>query len=130
MKSYKEFINEGQVRFTKNLYKGEVPDDILDKLDDSDPTDNKTYSEWIVKGYLKAVNKSVYLEDLYKVKEYLTIYEKMKKKNLINKDIFFFKDYKDLFLKMKEVGGIGEPTTDEMYLIEDRYYINNKEAEV
>jgi hypothetical protein len=130
MKTYKEFINEAQVRFSKNLYKDKVPDDVLDNLVNSDPTSTKTYCDWIVKGYLKSDNKSVYLEDLYKVTEYLLTYEKMKKRNLINKDIFSFKNYKDLFLKIKEVGGFGEPTESDTYLIEDRYYINNKEAEI
>ena len=95
MKTYKEFIFEAQVRFSKNLYKDKVPDDILSELIIVDPSPNKSYCDWIVKGYLKAVNKEIYLEDLYKVKEYLEMYEKLKKKKLIDKDIYKFSDYKD-----------------------------------
>jgi hypothetical protein len=47
-----------------------------------------------------------------------------------DKDIYKFSDYKELYQKMKEIGGLGEPTSDESYLIEDRYYIKNDEADV
>jgi len=53
MKTYQEFINEAQVRFSKNLYKDKVSVDVLNKLIESDPSDSKSYSDWIVKGYLK-----------------------------------------------------------------------------
>ena len=130
MKTYKEFINEAQVRFSKDVYKDKVPVDVLNKLVECDPTLTKSYSNWIVNSYIKSDEKRLFLEDLYKVGKYLELYDKYKKKNLIEKDIFKFKDYKELFKKMTEIGGLGEPTSDENYLLTDKYFINKGEAEV
>jgi hypothetical protein len=75
---------------------------IVKDIVNADPTSNDgknkgLYSEWLVNLYKK---NNLKLEDLYKAKEYLTIFDKIKNK-LSNRDINFYKTLPDLFLVIK-----------------------------
>jgi hypothetical protein len=45
-------------------------------------------------------------------------------------DINYYNDYKALFNDISKIGGTGNPTEDENYLLTDRYYLNNGDAEL
>lgn len=56
-------------------------DDILQNIEDGDPTNNKQYAQWLTKMY---ANTNVRLEDIRStMKEYLTKFEILKRKKLI-----------------------------------------------
>jgi hypothetical protein len=102
LKVYEDYIFEGKKEFLQGKYKLEP--DLFNKLIDADPTNGK-YFEWIITRYIKSKDKKVYLEDLYKIKEYLTTFDVLKKQYKIKEtDIGKYLDYKDLFLKISEIG--------------------------
>jgi hypothetical protein len=130
--NYNEYILESnnKIEVLKFKFK-DISDDVFDKLVDADPTNNKAYLNWILNTYNKSDNKKVYIEDLYKVKEYLILFDKLKSQHkLEHTDINYYNDYKALYNDLNKIGGTGEPTEDENYLLTDRYYINNNEAEI
>jgi hypothetical protein len=130
--NYTKFLNESlnKIDFLRNKYK-DISDKDFNILVDAVPSTNKQYLDWILKCYNNSDDKKVYIEDAYKIKEYLSLFTEYKNKNrIVVKDINKYKDYKDLYKTLSEIGGLGKPTEDEHYLIDDRYYINNKEAEL
>lgn len=74
---------------------------------DADPTPNKKYKVWILR-MKKAGLKS---EDLYKITEYLTVFDKYKQK-LDVKDINQYKSVSDLFAAIKPIKDAIESGTD------------------
>ena len=86
------------------------------------------YSKWLLslrrKGKLKK-------EDLYKAREYLTLYDELKRQNLLAddaKDIGKINSLPELFILNNRFGGTGQIKDDENYLLNDRYFINNGQA--
>lgn len=65
---------------------------------DADPTPNKKYRVWILRMKKAGLKK----EDLYKIKEYLTIFDKYKQK-LDVKDINQYKSVSNLFAAIKPI---------------------------
>jgi hypothetical protein len=89
-----------------------------------------TYSKWLLKLFQDG---KLLLEDLYKATEYLSMFDKLKAQKVITRveaDINRYGSLPDLFKQLKQIGGTGETGKDESYLLNDRYYINQGEAEV
>ena len=84
----------------KSLDNKPIEQSDIDKIFDSDPSINKSYVNWLIHLY-KNTNKKLFLEDLYKAKDYLTIYDDAKKKNKIQderaKNIFNIKTLPELY---------------------------------
>jgi hypothetical protein len=136
---FHDFLNESKLEDIYTKYYADIESDIFNKLISADPTTiikngevakMGSYSKWLLSLYK---NKSLKLEDLYKATNYLTTFDKLKKRNLLSgqqADILSFKSLPELFKLITKVGGTGKPSKDESYLIEDRYFINNDQAEV
>ncbi|MDA3778764.1 MAG: WG repeat-containing protein [Bacteroidales bacterium] len=114
-----------RIEYLKKRYQ-KIPFLIFHKLIQLDPTSNHKYSQWILNLYYKNKIKE---EDYYKVTDYLLQFEDVKHKLLI-KDINRYKTLPNLISVIKNIGGSGKTTIDENYLIADRYYIKNGEAEL
>ena len=86
------------------------------------------YSKWLLSLYRKGKLKK---EDLYKAREYLTLYNELKRQNLLDdkaKDIGKINSLPELFVLNNKFGGTGKIKDDENYLLSDRYFINNGQA--
>jgi hypothetical protein len=72
--NYNEFLNESlnKIEFLRNKYK-DISDADFTILVDADPSANKQYLDWILKCYINSKDKKVYLEDAYKINEYLKL---------------------------------------------------------
>jgi hypothetical protein len=136
---FHNFLNESKLEDIYSKYYADIETDIFNQLISADPTTivkngevvkMGSYSKWLLQLFK---TNNLKLEDLYKATEYLTSFDALKKHNLLSgqqADILSFKTLPDLFKVISEVGGTGKPTEDESYLIKDRFYINNGQAEV
>jgi hypothetical protein len=105
-------------------------EDVFNKIVASDPSKNKQYSQWLLNLFSSDALK---LEDLYKATEYLYFFDELKRKNVIpsdKRDIGRFTSLQQLHDLISELGGTGEIQEDEKYLIEDRFFINNGQADL
>jgi hypothetical protein len=137
--SFTDFINEGKVEDIQSKYYAGMEPATFHQIVTADPTsitqngETKkmgTYSKWLLKLFQDG---KLLLEDLYKATEYLTLFNKLKAQKVITgaeADINRYGSLPDLFKQLKEIGGTGETGEDESYLLKDRYYINQGEAEV
>jgi hypothetical protein len=136
---FHDFLNESKLEDIYSKYYADIESNTFNQLISADPTSivkngevakMGVYSKWLLQLY-KA--DSLKLEDLYKATEYLTTFDGLKKRKLLSgqqADILSYKSLPDLFQIVSEVGGTGKPTEDESYLINDRYFINNGQAEL
>jgi hypothetical protein len=85
-------------------YYNKIEKEKFDKIVSSDPTSSIAklgkYSKWLLNLYKKEGDKL--LEDLYKAKEYLKVYDKVKKKEGVNPDINSYKSLPDLFIDIEK----------------------------
>jgi hypothetical protein len=137
--SFSNFLNEGKVEDLHAKYYSDMEPATFHQLVTADPTsivrngETKklgTYSKWLLKLYQDG---KLLLEDLYKATEYLTMFDKLKTQKDITgaeADINRYGSLPDLFKYIKLIGGTGEVSEDESYLLNDRYFINSGEAEV
>lgn len=103
---------------------------IFNQIVASDPSKNKQYSQWLLNLFS---SNSLKIEDLYKATEYLYFFDELKRKNIVpadKKDIGKFTSIQQLYSLISELGGTGEVKDDEKYLLEDRFFINNKQAQL
>jgi hypothetical protein len=136
---FHDFLNESKLEDIYSKYYADIESDIFNQLISADPTSivkngevvkMGSYSKWLLNLY-KA--DSLKLEDIYKATGYLTTFDGLKRRKLLSgqqADILSYKSLPELFQTISEVGGTGKPTEDESYLINDRYFINNGQAEV
>jgi hypothetical protein len=136
---FHDFLNESKLEDIYSKYYADIESDIFNQLISADPTSivkngevakMGVYSKWLLSLYK---TDSLKLEDLYKATEYLTTFDGLKRRKLLSgqqADILSYKSLPDLFKVISEVGGTGKSTEDESYLIKDRYFINNDQAEV
>lgn len=77
-----------------------LKDEDIQAIIDADPNPQKKYVNWMI-GLFRKTNKSVFLEDLYKATEYLTVYDRAKKVGAITderlKNIANISSLPDLF---------------------------------
>ena len=88
------------------------------------------YSKWLLSLHKKGKLRK---EDLYKAKEYLIMYNELKRQNILpenSKDIGKILSLPELFILNSRYGGTGQVKDDESYLLTDRYFINNNQAEL
>jgi hypothetical protein len=135
--SFSDFVNEGKVEDLHAKYYSDIEPATFHQIVTADPTsivkndETKkmgTYSKWLLKLFQDG---KLLLEDLYKATEYLTLFDKLKAQKVSNgaaADINRYGSLPDLSKYIKEIGGTGETTEDESYLLEDRYFINQGEA--
>ncbi|GAH14938.1 unnamed protein product, partial [marine sediment metagenome] len=108
----------------------ERANDTFNSIVASDPSKNKQYSQWLLNLF---TSNSLRLEDLYKATEYLHFYDELKRKNVIpvdKRDIGKFTSLQELHTLISELGGSGKIKENEEYLLEDRFFINNGQAEL
>jgi hypothetical protein len=134
-----DFVNEGKTEDIHAKHYSGIVIDTFHQIITADPTtitqngETKklgTYSKWLLKLYQDG---KLLLEDLYKATEYLTMFDKLKAQKVVTgaeADINRYGSLPDLFKYIKTIGGTGETSEDESYLLNDRYYINQGEAEV
>ena len=98
-----------------------------------DPTERLTYLDWIAKqwndiiGGVSDIKDYEFVQDLYKIKEYLTIYDKVKPKlDQDKRNIYNIKHYKELFEIIKP---FYEQESLQLSKSEEEKLIKNKEAE-
>jgi hypothetical protein len=137
--SFTDFLNEGKVEDIHAKFYAGMEVSTFHQIITADPTsivqngETKkmgTYSKWLLKLFQDG---KLLLEDLYKATEYLTRFDKLKAQKVITgtaADINRYDSLPDLFKHIKEIGGTGETSEDESYLLGDRYFINSGEAEV
>jgi hypothetical protein len=137
--SFTDFLNEGKVEDLHAKYYSGMEASAFHQIVTADPTsitmngETKkmgTYSKWLLKLFQDG---KLLLEDLYKATEYLTLFNKLKAQKVVTgaeADINRYGSLPDLFKHIKTIGGTGEASEDESYLLNDRYYINQGEAEV
>jgi hypothetical protein len=137
--SFTDFLNEGKVEDLHAKYYSDIEPTTFHQIITADPTsiarngETKkmgTYSKWLLKLFQDG---KLLLEDLYKATEYLTMFDKLKTQNDITgatADINRYSSLPDLFKYIKLIGGTGDVSEDESYLLNDRYYINQGEVEV
>jgi hypothetical protein len=137
--SFTDFLNEGKVEDIQFKYYSDMEPTTFHQIITADPTsiarngETKkmgTYSKWLLKLFQ---DSKLLLEDLYKATEYLSLFDKLKAQKVVTgtaADINRYGSLPDLFKYIKLIGGTGEVSEDESYLLNDRYYINSGEAEV
>jgi hypothetical protein len=136
---FHDFLNESKLEDIYTKYYADIESKTFTQIISADPTTivkhdevvkMGSYSKWLLSLYK---TNSLKLEDLYKATDYLTSFDKLKNRKVLSgqqADILSFKSLPDLFQTISEVGGTGKPTEDENYLIEDRFFVNNGQAEV
>lgn len=88
------------------------------------------YSKWLLSLHKKGKLKK---EDLYKAHEYLIMYNELKRQNILPenfKDIGKIGSLPELFLLNSRFGGTGQVKDDESYILSDKFFINNGQAEL
>ena len=132
-------ISESKVSDIHKKYYDDIRLDLFYDIINSDPTTPVKngipdklgqYSKWLLSLHKKGKLKK---EDLYKAKEYLTMYDDLKRQNLLpdnSKDIGKISSLPELFILNSRFGGTGQVKDDEVYLLNDRYFINNNQAEL
>lgn len=66
----------------KSLDEKPLKDEDIQAIIDADPNPQKKYVNWLI-GLFRKMDKKLFLEDLYKATEYLTVYDRAKKVNAI-----------------------------------------------
>jgi hypothetical protein len=137
--SFSDFLNEGKVEDIHAKYYAGMEPATFHQIVTTDPTsitrngETKkmgTYSKWLLKLFQDG---KLLLEDLYKATEYLTMFDKLKAQKVVTgaeADINRYGSLPDLFKQIKTIGGAGKASEDENYLLKDRYFIIQGEAEV
>jgi hypothetical protein len=137
--SFSDFLNEGKIEDIQSKYYSDMETTTFHQIITADPTsitrngETKkmgTYSKWLLKLFQDG---KLLLEDLYKATEYLTMFDKLKAQKVVTgaeADINRYSSLPDLFKYIKLIGGTGEASEDESYLLNDRYFINSGEAVV
>lgn len=132
-------LSESKVSDIHDKYYKDIRLDLFNDIIMSDPTTPVKnaipdklgqYSKWLLFLYKKEKLKK---EDLYKAKEYLTVYNELKRQNILPdsvKDIGQIGSLPELFILNSKFGGTGQIKDDESYLLNDRYYINSGQAEL
>lgn len=132
-------LSESKVSDIHDKYYSDIRLDFFYDIVNADPTTPLKkgvpdklgqYSKWLLSLHKKGKLKK---EDLYKAKEYLTMYNELKKQNLLPedaKDIGKINSLPDLFVLNSRFGGTGQVRDDESYLLTDRFFINNGQAEL
>jgi hypothetical protein len=131
-------ITEAKIDDIYTKYYQDIDKELFDKIVKADPTSvikptgeigrMGNYSKWLLKLYK---NRQLLVEDLYKATSYLTTFNAIQSKiEVSERNIDKYDSLPTLFKFISTVGGTGKPSEDETYLIEDRYYINNGEAEI
>jgi hypothetical protein len=87
-----KLLLENRVDFLRKYYEGRKGKITFNKLEDTDPTKKKTYLQWIINLVLSG---KLLEEDLYKVKDALIIFDRIKNK-FSKRDINQYKEYRDL----------------------------------
>lgn len=102
-----EFILEYRVDFLRDKYKDLLDDKVFLKLQETDPTKNKQYLDWIIKNYLKLTQTEqirFVKEDFSKVYEDLEFFNKYKQSIPQNwRDINKMLTFEDLFYVVKPI---------------------------
>jgi hypothetical protein len=135
-----EYLNEAKIEDIYSKYYSDIDANTFNKIISADPTtfikNNEVtkmglYSKWLLNLYK---NNKLLLEDLYKATEYLSEFHRFKTSNIVSGQVADINKYKTLpeLLKFnKSIGGTGSvDKEDESYLLTDRYFINNGEAEL
>jgi len=90
--------NRTEILKDKFVNSGKLTPEVFDKLIEGDPTNNKVYLQWIINQYVKIKNdkreEELFIEDLYKMNEYLELFDRLKNR-FTYKDINQYKNYKD-----------------------------------
>lgn len=132
-------LSNSKVFVIYNKYYKDIRLDLFNDIIQADPTTPLKndipdklgqYSKWLLTLYKK---EKLRKEDLYKAKEYLITYQDLKRKNLLPddlKDIGKIDSLSELFTLLSKLGGTGEVTDDESYLINDKFFINNNQAQL
>jgi hypothetical protein len=132
-------LSESKVSDIHDKYYQDIRLDFFNDIIKADPTTPVKngvpdklgqYSKWLLFLFKKGKLRK---EDLYKAREYLTMYHELKKQNLLPndaKDIGKISSLPELFLLNSKFGGTGQIKDDESYLINDRYFINSGQAEL
>lgn len=132
-------LSESKVSDIHDKYYSNIRLDFFYDIINSDPTTPikngipdklGQYSKWLLSLQKKGKLKK---EDLYKAKEYLTMYNELKKQNLLpedSKDIGKVGSLPELFILNSKFGGTGQVRDDEIYLLNDKFFINNGQAEL
>lgn len=132
-------LSESKVSDIYEKYYGDIRLDFFYDIIKADPTTPikkgipdklGQYSKWLLSLHKKGKLRK---EDLYKAKEYLIMYNELKKQNILPenvKDIGKILSLPDLFIINSRFGGTGQVKDDESYLLTDRYFINNSQAEL
>jgi hypothetical protein len=89
-------LTEDRIEILKQKF-SMLPEKEFQEIIDADPSKNKEFSQWLLNLYKQ---HNLKLEDLYKVKDYLYLFMKIKKKSSIQieKDINKYKSIQDLFV--------------------------------
>lgn len=94
-------------QFLELNYKEKVGDKVFQQIMETDPTYNKQYAQWIFNLFLKVETeerRKIFLEDLYKTKEDLSIFYKYKDRLSVElRDINRFKNTEELYHSVKEI---------------------------
>lgn len=89
-------FKKNEKKLSRDKKKLELED--VKKIFEADPTKTKDYVNWLVLLFTR-MDKDLFLEDLYKATDYLTIFDKAKHKfeDVSKRNIFNYKDLHDLF---------------------------------
>ncbi len=107
MKLFEIFLLEDRIEYLKNKYvvDGKLTTEQFNNIVQSDPTKNKIYVQWLL-NKLNKENPPRFFEDLYKIKEYLDIFDRLKNK-FKEKDIneYSFEEFKNDAIRIKNESG-------------------------
>lgn len=132
-------LSESKVSDIYEKYYKDIRLDLFNDIIKSDPTTpikNEIpdklgqYSKWLLFLFRK---RKLRKEDLYKAKEYLTVYQELKNQNILPRnlrDIGKISSLPELYVLNSKFGGTGQVKDDESYLLNDRFFINSGQAEL
>lgn len=101
-------LDENRVEYLKDKFvnSDKIEPELFDEIVNADPTTEKKYLQWLLNQYIKVQSsereKELFFEDLYKMTEYLQLFDRLKN-NFINTDINQYKNYRDFFKNAVEV---------------------------
>lgn len=110
------------------IYLSIVVSDPTTPFINNEPNKLGQYGQWLLNLYKQ---DNLKFEDLYKATEYLTLFQELKSKNLIptdQRDIGKIHTLPELLQLNEKIGGTGKSSKDETYLLNDKFFINNKQA--
>ena len=132
-------LSESRVSDIHNKYYSDIRLDLFNDIIKSDPTTPikndipdklGQYSKWLLFLFKKGRLKK---EDLYKANEYLKTFQALKQQNVLpnnEKDIGKISSLPELYALNVKYGGTGQIKDDESYLLSDKFFINNGQAEL